>query len=48
MFVCLCSTESDTVPSLSEYSLLTANGLGKKKVQLYEQSNAGDIHKANN
>ena len=42
--VCLCIIESDTVPS--EYSLLTANGLGKKKVHLYEQSNAGDIHKA--
>lgn len=44
MFVCLASTEAETVPG--DYSLLAANGLGKKKIQLYEQSNATDIHAA--
>ena len=43
-FVWLSDTDADTVPG--DYSLLAANGLGKKKLQLCEQSNASDIHDA--
>ena len=42
MFVCLSETESCSVPC--DYALLTANGLGKKKLQLSEQSTAKEIH----
>lgn len=41
-FVCLADTEADCVPK--DYSVLTANGLGKMKLQLFESSDAMDIH----
>ena len=42
--LCLSDTDADTIPG--DYSLLAANGLGKKKLQLFEQSDASDIHDA--
>lgn len=43
-FVCLAEKQEDYVPT--DYSMLTANGLGKSKLHLFENSSAMDIHNA--
>ena len=43
-FVCLADSETEVLPT--DYSLLAANGLGKAKLQLFEDSDAADIHVA--
>ena len=43
-FVCLPEKDALNVPS--DYSVMTANGLGKAKLHLTESSNAIDIHNA--
>jgi hypothetical protein len=42
--VCLANVDDTVVPS--DYSLLAANGLGKAKIELFESSNAIEIHEA--
>lgn len=43
-FVCLAAKDTDSVPT--DYALLTANGLGKEKIHLFETSTAMEIHDA--
>ena len=43
-FVCLASKDACSVPT--DYSLLTANSLGKAKIHLFESSTAMEIHDA--
>ncbi len=42
VFVCLAHTDADRVPN--DYSLLNANGLGKVKLALHEESDPMEIH----
>ena len=43
-FVCLAETDTECVPT--DYTLLTANGLGKAKIHLFENIDTTDIHQA--
>ena len=43
-FVCLHERDAETVPT--DYGLMTANGLGKAKLHLFESSTAMEIHLA--
>lgn len=43
-FVCLASKESDCIPEADERAMLHLAGLGEKKIQLFADSDANDIH----